>query len=168
MLRKTLSPPAMLAAGLILGAASRLLDIYTTNLGNIFSQLAVWILLGVLISIYSDTKLKAALNILPFCLGMLVTYYAAAFLTRGVYSPVFITGWTVFALCSPIFAYFTWMAKEPGLFPKIIGAGIVAASVLSSLVLFDGFRVYDAAITILLVYFLFIKDIKRPAERNKA
>ena len=65
---KILNPVTMLAAGLLLGALSRIFDIYTQNLGNIFSQMAIWILLGTLISIYSETKKKAMLNILPFCL----------------------------------------------------------------------------------------------------
>ena len=50
---KILNPVTMLAAGLLLGALSRIFDIYTQNLGNIFSQMAIWILLGTLISIYS-------------------------------------------------------------------------------------------------------------------
>ena len=86
MKNRILRPAVMLAAGLLLGVASRLLDLYTQNPGNIFSQMAVWILLGTLISIYSPTPARAMANILPFCLGMLVTYYATAMLTDGVYS----------------------------------------------------------------------------------
>ncbi|MGM9575621.1 MAG: hypothetical protein ACI3VE_06945, partial [Oscillospiraceae bacterium] len=69
----------------------------------------------------------------------------------------------VFAFCTPIMAYFAWMTKEPGIFPKIISIGIVAVSVLSSIVLFDRLRVYDYIIDLLLIYFLFFKKI----ERNK-
>ena len=156
-----LNPVGMLAIGLLLGGLSRLLDIYTTNLGNVFSQLAIWILFGVLISIYSSTKRKAMGNILPFAVGMLLTYYGAAALTHGVYSRVYIAGWTVFALCSPVFACFAWMTKERGAFPKIISIGILLVSVLSSVVLFDGFRVYDVVINGLLVYFLLFKRVKR-------
>lgn len=158
---KLLNPLTMLAAGLLLGAASRLLDIYTQNLGNIFSQMAVWILLGTLISIYSETKKKAMLNILPFCLGMLFTYYLTAAITKGVYGKVFIIGWTAFALCSPVMAYFAWMTKERGVFPKIIGIGILAAAFLSSAVLFDGSRGYDFVIDGVLAYFLFFKKVRR-------
>lgn len=82
--------------------------------------MAIWILFGVLISIYSSTQKSAMLNILPFCIGMLITYDYAAFVTEGVYSSMFIIGWTVFAFLSPIMAYFTWMTKEKGVFPKII------------------------------------------------
>lgn len=80
---------------------------------------------------------KAAMqNVFPFCIGMLLTYYATAVLTRGVYSRSVIIGWAVFALFSPLMAYFAWMTKERGVFPKIIGAGIALVSVLSSVVLF--------------------------------
>ena len=103
MLKKMiLNPISMFFIGLLLGIGSRLLDIYTENFGNIFSQMAIWILFGVLISIYSSSKTKAMLNILPFCIGMLITYYFVAFISKGVYSTVFIMGWTVFAFLSQI------------------------------------------------------------------
>lgn len=152
---------SMFFTGLILGIVSRLLDIYTQNLGNIFSQMAIWILFGVLISIYSKTKKKAMINILPFCIGMLITYYFVAFITKGVYSNIIIIGWTIFALCSPIFAYFTWMTKEKGIFPKIISICIVLVSLLSSIILFDRLRIYDFIINGIIIYYLFIKKIKR-------
>lgn len=113
-----LNPISMFIIGLILGVVSRLLDIYTQNLGNIFSQMAIWILFGVLISINSETKKKAMQNILPFCIGMLITYYFVAAISKGVYSSSYIIGWTIFALCSPIMAYFAWMSKEKGIFRK--------------------------------------------------
>lgn len=151
----------MFVIGLILGAVSRLLDIYTQNLGNIFSEMAIWILFGTLISIYSSTKKKAMFNILPFCIGMLITYYLAAMITKGVYGHNFIIGWTIFALLSPVLAYFTWMTKEKGVFPKIISGGIVLVSVLSSIILFNNLRIHDVIIDGVLAYFLFFKQIKR-------
>ena len=54
-----LNPLSMLLTGLLLGIAARLFDIYFQNLGEIFSKMAIWILLGTLIAIYSPTK-KAA------------------------------------------------------------------------------------------------------------
>ena len=123
--------------------------------------MAIWILFGVLISIYSSTKKNAMGNILPFCIGMLITYYLAAILTKGVYSSVFILGWTVFALLSPILAYFTWMTKEKGVLSKLIGVGIVLVSFLSSAVLFDRIRFYDILINGGMIYFLFFKKIER-------
>lgn len=46
MKKYILNPFSMLVVSVISGGASRLLDIYTQNLGNIFSQMAIWILLG--------------------------------------------------------------------------------------------------------------------------
>ena len=167
MRKRILNPISMLFIGLILGTVSRLLDIYTENLGNIFSQMAIWILFGVLISIYSSSKKGAMLNILPFCIGMLITYYFAAFVTKGVYSSVFIIGWTVFAFLSPVMAYFTWMTKEKGVFPKIIGVGIILVSLLSSAGLFDRIRIYDIVINGVTAYFLFVKKIDRKNKNTK-
>ncbi len=160
-MKRLLRPHWMFCIGLILGIISRLLDIYTQNLGEIFSQMAIWILLGTLISIYSKTKKMAMMNIFPFCIGMLITYYIVAIITHGVYSRSFIIGWTIFALCSPIFAFFTWMAKEKGIIPKIISIGIIIVCVLSSIILFDKLRIYDFLIDGLLIYYLFIKKVER-------
>ncbi|MDY3760839.1 MAG: hypothetical protein SOZ93_05930 [Eubacteriales bacterium] len=66
MRKKILNPFTMLCCGLLIGFVSRLLDIFTVNLGEIFSQAAIWILLGTLISIYSKTAKKAMLNVLTF------------------------------------------------------------------------------------------------------
>ena len=161
MKKYILNPISMFVLGLVLGIISRLLDIYTSNLGNIFSQMAIWILFGVLISIYSKTKKKAMINILPFCIGMLITYYFVAFITKGVYSDTYIIGWTIFALCSPVFAYFTWMTKEQGIFSKVISVGTVLVSILSSIILFDRLRIYDFVIDGIIVYYLFFKKIER-------
>ena len=99
-----LNPLSMLLAGLLLGIAAKLFDIYFQNLGEIFSQMAIWILLGTGIAIYSPTKKAAMGNIFPFCMGMLATYYVTAAITHGIYSRTFIIGWTVFALpCHGLF-----------------------------------------------------------------
>lgn len=160
-MKKVVNPVGMFVIGLLLGIISRLFDIYFQNLGNMFSQMSIWILFGVIISIYSSSKKQAMLNILPFCLGMLITYYFVAFITKGVYSTSYIIGWTIFALLSPIFAYFTWLSKEKGIFSKIISVGIVMVSILSSIILFDRLRIYDFIIDGIMIYLLFIKKIKR-------
>ena len=67
----------------------------------------------------------------------------------------------MFALLSPVMAYFSWMTKEKGLFPKIIGVGIVMVSVLSSVLLFDRLRVYDIVIDGLLIYFVFFQKTNK-------
>ena len=146
-MKKILNPFMMFIIGLILGVISRLLDIYTQNLGNIFSEL--------------DTRKKAMINIFPFCIGMLLTYYFVAFIIKGVYSKDYIIGWTIFALFSPMMAYFTWKTKEDGILPKLISVAIVLVSILSSIILFDILRIYDYIIDLILIYVLFFKKVKR-------
>lgn len=165
--RGLLCPLSMLACGLLLGAAARLFDIFCPTLGEIFSQMSVWILLGTLIEIYSPTMKDAALNILPFCFGMLFTYYAAAMLTHGVYGWSFIIGWTVFALLSPLMACFAHITKRCSVIPKVIGVGIVLVSVASGILLFDRLRIYDIIIDGLLVYFIFFAKTGRQIPQNE-
>lgn len=162
-----LNPISLFIIGGILGVLSKYLDIYDNiqhygfTFGEMFSELSIWILIGVLISIYSTTRKKAMINILPFCLGMLLTYYITAEVTHSVYGWTFIKGWLCFSLCLPVMAYFTWMTKEKGLFPKIISLGIIIVTILSNIIIFGGPRWYDFIIIIILLYFLFIKKIKR-------
>lgn len=82
-------------------------------------------------------------------------------LTQGVYGWTFIIGWTIFAFLSPVMAYFAWLVKQRGLFSKVIGAGIVLVSILSSVLLFDRLRLYDFVIDGMLIYFAFFKRIDR-------
>lgn len=161
MIRNKLTPVLMFMLGAILGVVSKLLDIHTQNLGNIFSQMSIWILLGTLIAIFSRTKGKAALNVFVFCIGMLITYYITAELTSSVYGMTFIYGWAAFSVCSPVFAWFTWMTKEKGPLGKIISFGIVVVTLTVSMVVFDGPRVYDLVIMLVLAYFLFLHRVKR-------
>ena len=154
-------PVLLFLIGGAFGVLSKFLDIYTQNLGNIFSQMSIWILIGTLIAIFSKTKGKAALNVFVFCIGMLLTYYITAELTSSVCGMTFIYGWAAFSLCSPVFAWFTWMTKEKGVFPKIISFGILVVTLTVSMVVFDGPRVYDIVIMFALAYYLFIHKVKR-------
>lgn len=161
MIRNKLTPVLMFMLGAILGVVSKLLDIHTQNLGNIFSQMSIWILFGTLIAIFSRTKGKAALNVFVFCIGMLITYYITAELTSSVYGMTFIYGWAAFSVCSPVFAVLTWMTKEKGVLGKIISFGILVFTLTVAMVVFDGPRVYDLVIMLVLAYFLFVHKVKR-------
>lgn len=150
----------MFLIGVVLGAASKLLDIYTQNLGNIFSQLAIWILLGVIIVLFCDTRKLACIDIFVFCIGMLLAYYLVAEWSGSVWSPVFVYGWIAFSLLSPLFAYLTWMTKKCNALGIFLSCGIVLVAFLSSVIMFHGPRIYDFIICIALVYFLFVYKYK--------
>jgi hypothetical protein len=145
----------ILIAGLTLGVSIKLFDIYTNHLGNIFSEISVWILLGTVIAVFSSTPKRAGINVFLFCIGMLVTYYLTAELTGSVYSWAFIYGWSVFSLCSPLFAYITWYAKGHGWVAKLLSTGIIFIMLTASLILFDKVRLSDIIIAILTAIVLF-------------
>ena len=96
-----INPFSMTVFGLCIGTVARLTDIYAPNFGDIFSQMSIWILFGTCITLYSKNRKSAMVNVLLFCLGMLLTYYVTAALTDGIYGWPFIIGWTAFALISP-------------------------------------------------------------------
>ncbi len=83
-----------------------------------------------------------------------------ALMTQGVYGTQFIIGWTLFALCSPVLAALAWKSKEKGVFSVVIRVGIVAVSILSSILLFHRLRIYDLVIEGILIYILFSKKFK--------
>lgn len=149
------------AVGAALGVASRMFDLFTRDLGNIFSELSIWILLGTVIAIFSATPKRAGANVFAFCVGMLAAYYATAMATHGVYSKTFVVGWSVFTLFCPLFAWITWHAKEKKPIAAVISVGILVVTLLVSMVLFDGPRLYDILIELLLAYFLFFQKVKR-------
>ena len=142
--------------GLILGVIVKILDIYTTNLGNVFSQMSIWIFLCTMISIYSSTPKRAAINVFAFCGGMLLTYYATAELTSSVYSMVFIYGWIVVSLVSPLLAIIVWYAKGNGWIARTLAAGILIITLVIAFIMFDKIRISDLLI-IAVMAFLHLK-----------
>ena len=153
----------MLIIGLITGVIVKLIDIYFRvqhwgfSLSDVFSQLGVWIVIGVIISLFSKNKRYAMLNVFLFSIGMLITYYLTAEVTNSVYGWTFIKGWAVFACCSPLMACLVTLTKNKGLFPLIIKIGILAVYLVTDMLIFGGPRIYDFIFILLLIYLLFIK-----------
>lgn len=156
---------AIAAAGLCLGIVIKLLDICTTNLGNIFSRLSIWILLCAAIAVFSSTPKRAGINVLLFCVTMIGAYYLTADFTNSVYSRNFVFGWTAFSLCSPFFAYFTWYAKGSGWIPRLLTAGIILVMLVSTAVLFDQIRISDWSIAVFTAVMLLTRRKERKREK---
>ena len=146
--------------GAAFGCLSRFLDIYTQNLGNIFSEMSVWVLIGTVISVLSSSPFRAGANVFAFCAGMLAAYYIYAHLSGGVYSLAFVTGWAVFSVLSPVFSFITWHGVGYGLLSIIIDSGIIAFMAVCSIVLFDDFGLPDAIFMLATIIFLLISSKK--------
>ncbi len=146
----------ILIFGLVLGIISKLFDIHCPYLGQMFSEIAIWILFGVLISIYSPSKKMAMLNVIIFFTGMLITYYSTAELTNCYYNLDQIIFWSIITFISPLFASITWMTKGYGKLSTIISIGVIIISILL-IILFKQFKIYNLLIIIVMIYYLFIK-----------
>lgn len=142
--------------GLIIGVVTKLFDIYTTNLGNIFSQISVWVFLCTIIAVYSSTAIRAAIHVFLFCSGMLLTYYVTAELTASVYSLKFVYGWTIFDVFSLFMGFCVWHAKGKGWISAIISIGVILITVIATIILFDKLRISDI-ILISLTGFILLK-----------
>lgn len=139
----------IMACGLITGVGVKLMDIYTAHLGNIFSQMSVWIFLCSVLAVYSSTPRRAAVNVFLFCAGMLLTYYLTAEGMHSPYSMTFVYGWSVFSLFSPLLAFFTWYAKGKGAVSRLLTAGIVVVLLVLAVLLFDRIRISDLIFAVL-------------------
>lgn len=162
-----LHPISMFIIGLVTGIIIKLIDIHFRvqhfgfSLSDIFSELGIWILIGVIISLFSKNKKYAMLNIFLFSIGMLITYYITAEVTNSVYGWTFIKGWSVFACLSPVLAYLVTLTKEKWIVSLIIKIGIILVYLITNIIIFGGPRIYDIVFILILIYLLFIKKYKK-------
>ena len=145
---------AFLTLGIMMGFASKWLDLNNEFFGNLFSRIMIWFVLCTAISVYSKKAINAAVNVFAFCIGMLTAYYLAAIRWDAVWGKTFMYGWAAFSLCSPLLAFLTWYAKGKGMFAVLLKTGIILVSFAAETVLF-GFRAYNLLLLAFPAYILF-------------
>ena len=127
----------LLITGVILGVISKVLDTTPSNylpyflqvfdLRNFFSSMGIWIFLAVVISVYSKTPLRSAINIFLFFVGMVSSYYLYTVLIAGFYPKSYMMIWIFMTCISPFLAFVCWYAK---------GEGIIAIAISSIIFMF--------------------------------
>jgi hypothetical protein len=135
--RKFLYSTLIFISGVILGVISKLLDetasnvlpyfLETLDLRNFFSRIGVWIFLAVLISVYSKSPIRSAVNVFLFFVGMVGSYYLYTVMIAGFFPKSYMMIWVVMAVISPFIAFVCWYAK---------GQGIIAISISSIIIMF--------------------------------
>ena len=80
------------------------------DLGNVFSSLGVWILISVCISIYSNSPLRASINVFIFFLGMCVSYHIYTIAFVGFNPRNYMLIWYGITFISPFMAFVCWDA----------------------------------------------------------
>lgn len=123
--------------GIILGVISKVLDETASNLlphflevldlRNFFSRMGVWIFLALLISVYSKSPIRAAINVFLFFVGMVGGYYLYTVTIAGFFPKSYMLIWIFMTFVSPFLAYICWYAK---------GKGITATAISSIIFMF--------------------------------
>ena len=112
---------AILLLGIVLGIVSKFLDTTPSNelpfiferldFRNFFGRLAIWILLAVCISIYSNSSIRAAINVFIFFAGMVTSYYLYSKFIAGFFPRSYAMIWFGITAISPLLAFACWYAK---------------------------------------------------------
>ena len=121
--------------GLVLGFLAKYLD-DVLIIGDIGTRLGFWILVATLLAAWSRSPQAAAVHTLVFFISMIGSYYAYSTAIFGFFPKYYFYAWGVFALISPVGAYFVWHARGAGWFAAI------CASIPISLLLVQGYPFY--------------------------
>lgn len=126
----------ILFAGIVLGTFSKFLDTMPTNelpfifefldIGNFLGRFAVWVLIALCISIYSNSSVRASINVFVFFAGMVTSYYLYSKFVAGFFPKSYALIWIGFTFISPLLAFVCWYAKGNSKPALVLSAMILA------------------------------------------
>ena len=93
--------------------------------GNYFGRLAIWILLATIISVHSESPLRAAINTFFFFISMLAGYYLYCNYILGFLPRTYMMMWIVIAFASFFMSYICWYARGEGNIAIFISSMII-------------------------------------------
>lgn len=137
MLRNAL---LLLLLGVLLGVFAKWLDelalddriwwhlvIEKLDLGNVFSELPVWLALTMAIAVFSGSPGRAALHGFLFLLGMCTAYHAYTIIFAGFNPDRYMLIWYGITLASPLLAAICWYGKSGANVSIVVDTLLLAA-----------------------------------------
>ncbi len=147
-LNKVLFCLLFIVLGLALGVLQKWLDNTVVNelplflqqldITNFFGRIAIWILLGTIISVYSKTPQKAAINTFLFFISMVSGYYLYCNFVVGFLPVSYMMIWIGYSFASFFLAYICWYAKGKGAIAIIISSAVLGALLSQAVILTQG------------------------------
>ena len=164
----------ILFIGIILGTFSKFLDTMPTNelpfifgfldMGNFLGRFAIWLLVALCISIYSNSSIRASINVFVFFVGMVTSYYLYSRFVAGFFPRRYAMIWAAFTVISPILAFICWYARGKSKLAFMLSAIILAVLFNTTFVYgnsyFEMRSILELIIFICAVAFLKRKTIK--------
>lgn len=162
MSKKILHSIVVLFFGIVLGTVSKFLDTTPSNelpfiierldVRNFLGRFAIWILIAVCISIYSNSSIRAAVNVFTFFLGMVTSYYLYSKFIAGFFPRSYAMIWFGLTAISPLLAFVCWYAKGKSKSSLAISSLIIA--VLFNMTFSYGWIYFDIYSSLELIVFI--------------
>ena len=161
--RKFIYSISIFIVGVMLGVISKLLDetpsnylpflLETLDLSNFFSRMGVWLFISVIISLYSKSPIRSAINVFLFFVGMVGSYYLYTIAIAGFFPRSYMMIWVAMTIVSPLLAFVCWYAKGKG--PIAIFISAVIFMFMSRQAFVFGFWYFDVRYILELVLLIF-------------
>ncbi len=153
---------AILLLGIALGIVSKFLDTTPSNelpfiiesldVGNFLGRFAIWVLIALCISIYSNSAIRASVNVFVFFVGMVTSYYLYSNYVAGFFPRSYAMIWFGFTIISPFFAFVCWYAK--GKSKPAFMLSILILAVLFNMTFVYGWGYFEARSVLELTVFI--------------
>ena len=177
---KIINTTIILFLGIALGTFSKYLDFRQAELPgmimaidgaldihNFLGRFAIWVLIALCISIYSNSAIRASINVFVFFVGMVASYYLYSNYIAGFFPRSYAMIWFGFTAVSPLLAFVCWYAKGKSKLAFILSALILA--VLFNMCFVYGFGYFSAwSVLEVIVFIIGFIVLKRDRLRSSA
>ncbi len=163
--RKIIYTIAVFFLGIALGTFSKFLDFRQAQLPgvlmaidgaldihNFLGRFAIWALIALCISVYSNSAIRASVNVFVFFLGMVTSYYLYSNYVAGFFPRSYAMIWFGFTMISPFLAFICWYAKGKSKLAWMLSALILA--VLFNMTFVYGWGYFEARSILELAVFM--------------